>query len=38
VTGVTESTVNGVAGPESPVGETVDKVAGTVGDVLGGDR
>jgi hypothetical protein len=37
VTEVTEGAVNGVAGPESPVGETVDKVAGTVGSVLGGD-
>jgi hypothetical protein len=27
--------VNGVAGPESPVGKTVDKVVETVGGALG---
>jgi hypothetical protein len=31
---VTEETVNGVAGPESPVGKTVDKVAETTGGLL----
>ena len=34
---VTEEVVDGVAGPESPVGETVDKVGDTVGGVLGGN-
>jgi hypothetical protein len=38
VTKVTEEVVNGVAGPESTVGETVDKVAETVGGLLGGKR
>ncbi len=38
VTKVTESTVNGLAGPESTVGKTVDKVVGTAGGVLGGGR
>jgi len=40
-TGVTEATekvVEGVAGPETPVGKTVDGVAKTVGGLLGGDR
>src|SRR6185295_746814 len=37
-TKVTEEVVSGVAGPESPVGETVDKVAETVGGLLGGKR
>jgi hypothetical protein len=36
VTKVTEETVNGVAGPESKVGKTVDKVVETVGGPLGG--
>ena len=40
VTQVTEEVVKGVAGPESPVGETVDKtvekVKETVGGLLGG--
>ena len=39
VTKVTEEVVNGVAGPESPVGKTVDgaveKVKETVGGLLG---
>jgi hypothetical protein len=34
VTTVTEGVVNGVAGPESVVGKTVDGVAGTVGGLL----
>lgn len=37
-TEVTEETVNGVAGPESPVGKTVDKVVETVGGLLGGGK
>ena len=37
-TGVTEEAVNGVAGPESPVGKTVDKVVETVGGLLGGGK
>jgi hypothetical protein len=35
---VTEEAVNGVAGPESTVGETVDKVVETVGGLLPGKR
>lgn len=35
---VTEEVVNGVAGPSSPVGKTVDKVVETVGGLLGGKR
>ena len=38
VTKVTEEVVSGAAGPESPVGETVDKVVETVGGLLGGKR
>jgi hypothetical protein len=38
VTKVTEEAVNGVAGPESTVGKTVDKVGETVGGLLGGNR
>lgn len=38
VTKVTEDAVNGVAGSESTVGETVDKVVETVGGLLGGKR
>jgi hypothetical protein len=38
VTEVTEETVNGVAGPESTVGKTVDKVVKTVGDLPGGNK
>ena len=38
VTGVTEEVVNGVAGPESAVGKTVDGVAGTVGGLLNPKR
>jgi hypothetical protein len=38
VTQVTEGAVNGVAGPESVVGKTVDEAAGTVEGVLGGNR
>lgn len=40
-TGVTEATekvVEGAAGPESPLGKTVDGVAKTVGGLLGGNR
>jgi hypothetical protein len=38
VTKATEEVVNGVAGPESTVGETVDKVVETVNGLLGGKR
>lgn len=38
VTGVTESVVNGVAGPESTVGKVVDETVGVVGGLLGGKR
>ncbi|MDX6590226.1 MAG: hypothetical protein QOI84_1500 [Solirubrobacterales bacterium] len=38
VTPVTEGVVNGVAGPESPVGKVVDETAGAVGGVLPGTR
>ncbi len=38
VTQVTEEVVNGVAGPSTPVGKTVDKVVETVGGLLGGKR
>jgi len=38
VTEVTETTVNGLAGPESTVGKTVDKAVETVGGLLGGKR
>lgn len=38
VTQVTEEVVNGVAGPSSPVGKTVDKVVEAVGGLLGGKR
>jgi hypothetical protein len=38
VTKVTEEAVNGVAGPESTVGQIVDKVGETVGGLLGGKR
>jgi len=42
VTKVTEEVVNGVAGPESTVGKTVDETIGkvkeTVGGLLGGGR
>lgn len=38
VTKVTEEVVSGVAGPESTVGEIVDKVSETVGGLLGGKR
>lgn len=34
VTDVTQGVVNGVAGPNSAVGQTVDKAAGTVGGLL----
>jgi len=37
-TTVTETTVNGVAGPESTVGQTVDEVTETVGGLLPGKR
>jgi len=40
-TGVTETTekvVEGVAGPESTVGHTVDEVVKTVGGLLGGNK
>jgi len=38
VTKVTEEVVDGVAGPESTVGKTVDKVVDTVGGLLGGGK
>jgi len=37
-TKVTEEVVNNVAGPESTVGEIVDKVGETVNGLLGGKR
>jgi hypothetical protein len=36
VTEATEGVVNGAAGPESPVGQVVDKAAGAVGGIVGG--
>jgi hypothetical protein len=36
VTGVTEGVVEGVAGPESPVGKVVDETVGAVGGLLDG--
>jgi hypothetical protein len=38
VTGVTEGVVDGVAGPESVVGNVVDETVGTVEGILGGKR
>ena len=38
VTPVTEGVVNGVAGPESPIGKVVDETAGAGGGVLPGSR
>jgi hypothetical protein len=38
VTQATEEVVSGVAGPEAPVGETVDKVVETVDGLLGDKR
>jgi hypothetical protein len=38
VTKVTEEVVDGAAGPESTVGETVDKVVETVNGLLGSKR
>jgi hypothetical protein len=38
VSEVTESVVNGVAGPESPVGHVVDETAGAVGGLLHGNH
>jgi hypothetical protein len=38
VTKVAEETVNDVAGPESVVGKTVDKVVETAGGLLGGGK
>jgi hypothetical protein len=38
VTGVTEGVVNGVVGPESPVGKVVDETVGAVGGLLHGNR
>jgi hypothetical protein len=38
VTETTEKVVEGVAGPESTVGKTVDEVVKTVGDLLGGKK
>ncbi len=35
---VTEEVVNGVAGPESPIGETLDKTVEAVGGLVGGGR
>jgi hypothetical protein len=36
VTQVTEEVVDGVAGPESPLGKTVDKTVDKVRDTVGG--
>jgi hypothetical protein len=38
VTPVTEGVVDGVAGPESPVGKVVDETTGAVGNLLPGNR
>lgn len=38
VTGATEGVVEGVAGPESPVGKVVDETVKAVGGLLGGGR
>lgn len=38
VTTVTEGVVDGVAGPESPVGKVVDETAGAAGNLLPGNR
>jgi len=38
VSGITESVVNGVAGPESTVGKVVDETVGAVGGLLHGNR
>mgnify|MGYP001019274574 CR=1 FL=1 len=38
VTGLTEEVVNGVAGPESALGKTVDETVNTVGGLLGGSK
>jgi hypothetical protein len=38
VTGTTEGVLEGVAGPQSPLGRTVDETVGTVGGLLGGNR
>lgn len=38
VTEVTEAVVDGVAGPDSPVGEVVDDTAEAVGGLLDGNR
>ena len=38
VTPVTEGVVDGVTGPESPVGKVVDETVGAVGGLLHGDR
>jgi hypothetical protein len=38
VTPVTEGVVDGVTGPESPVGKVVDETTGAVGDLLPGNR
>jgi hypothetical protein len=38
VTEATEGVVNGVAGPESVVGQVVDEAAGAVGGIVGGNR
>jgi hypothetical protein len=38
VTHVTEEVVNGVAGPESVVGQTVDETVNAVGGLLGGNK
>jgi hypothetical protein len=38
VTKATEEVVNGVAGPESPIGETLDKTVEAVGGLVGGSH
>jgi hypothetical protein len=38
VTGLTEEVVNGLAGPESVVGKTVDETVRAVGGLLGGQH
>ena len=38
VTGATEEAVNGVVGPESALGKTVDETVNAVGGLLGGNK